>query len=348
MIKNNVEKTEHFAPLDYLRVVCVIYIVGLWHMVSYTDIEGFKHIQSYPFLQQSTYCVLSAFTFLSGFLAFREFKGAKDVLKYYLKRLIRLWPLFALAEIAMVLLGINEGKMLPWVLAGLGWAKEPFPLTLWFVGMIFLFYLLNPVISSKKLYLGISAAVLVEVAFILLNFFLRTDERLWFYWPFFVTGSIVRRIPWKEWSGKLKETKITLIKAVAAVLCIAGFVPVLVFAEDSDFSYKTYLSAILFIAGGIMLFGLIKVKLLNTIIAQIAYASMCAYLYHRVFFTILCKVLGKKISLLPVWILFLILFFGVSYLLQFGYDKAVGVISGAVSGAVEKNKKKKTKKRKKH
>ena len=127
-------------------------------------------------MQQSTYCVLSAFTFLSGFLAFREFKGAKDVLKYYLKRLIRLWPLFALAEIAMVLLGINEGKMLPWVLTGLGWAKEPFPLTLWFVGMIFLFYLLNPVLSSKKWYIGLICAVCAEALFVVLNLTLATDD----------------------------------------------------------------------------------------------------------------------------------------------------------------------------
>ena len=330
MIKNNVEKTEHLASLDYMRVLCVAYIVGLWHMVSYTDIKGFGQIQSYPFLQQSTYCVLAAFTFLSGFLAFREFKGIRDVFKYYLRRLIRLWPLFALAEIAMVLVRINDGKMLPWVLTGLGWVKEPFPLTLWFVGMIFLFYLLNPVISSKKLYLGISVAVLVEVALLVLNVFLQIDERLWFYWPFFVTGSIVRRIPWKEWTEKIKETQIVLIKAVAAVSCIAGFAVLLGFAADQDFTYKTYIEAMLFIAGGILLFSLIKVKVLNTIIAKIAYASMCAYLYHRVFFTILCKILGKKIASLPVWILFLILFFGVAYLIQFVYDKVVEAISGAV------------------
>ena len=331
MNKTAQKKTEYFAFSDYMKILCVAYVVGLWHMVSYTEIEGLLQIQSVPFLKQCTYCVLATFTFLSGFLAFREFGGMKDAGRYYLKRLIRLWPLFALAETAMVLLGLNDGKMLPWVLPGLGWLKEPFPLTLWFVGMIFLFYLLNPVISSKKLLLAIGVSVLAEALFVILNLTLHTDERLWFYWPLFVAGNMVRRIPLKAWITKLNSSEVILMKAAAAVVCLAGFTAVTVFLPGEGFSYKTYIEAMLFIAGGISLFSLIKNKTLNGIVKQIAYATMCTYLFHRVFFTILCKMIGKKIGSLPLWILSVILCFGTGYLIQFVYEKAAETITGMVT-----------------
>ena len=274
--KMSESKKERFAALDCMRALGILYIVCFWHMTSYTDNELFKQIRSAPVFERVTFCVLACFTFMSGFLAYREFSNCKDVLKYYAKRIIRLWPLFALAAVFMVLTGINPAKTLPLVLCGLGWLKEPFPLTLWYVGMIFAFYVLNPVLSSKKLYVSIPCAVLAEGVFVIANRFAHTDERLWFYWPFFVIGSYACRF----WGRKLPKSP-----------------------------------------------GDTRIKAVYMIFAKISYASMCAFLYHRVFYTVLGKAFGIRINSVLSYVLSLAAFFGLAYLVQFAYDFLVGRIA---------------------
>ncbi len=70
-------------------------------MKAYVKSEQFNAVFSSNFTFQLTYAVLATFTFVSGFLAYRTFDNLADVGRYYGKRLVRIYPLFALSCVLM-------------------------------------------------------------------------------------------------------------------------------------------------------------------------------------------------------------------------------------------------------
>ena len=76
--------------LDCARAVCMLYIVGFWHLFDYTG----KSIVN-PLTSQITYGVLATFTFISSFfLGRKKITDMKSVLSFWGKRLIHFYPLF--------------------------------------------------------------------------------------------------------------------------------------------------------------------------------------------------------------------------------------------------------------
>lgn len=70
--------------LDCARAVCMLYIVGFWHLFDYTG----KNIVN-PLTSQITYGVLAVFTFISGyFWGKKKITDMKSVLSFWIKRLI--------------------------------------------------------------------------------------------------------------------------------------------------------------------------------------------------------------------------------------------------------------------
>ena len=109
--------------------------------------------------------------FISGFLLSQTdsvISSLKDIKKFYLKKFIRIYPLYwvALASLIIIfgLLQINPGHVNPYnfsldnVLLHFFGLQGIFPYTsiqsMWFVGVIVLFYLLYPIIVyfSKNLF----------------------------------------------------------------------------------------------------------------------------------------------------------------------------------------------------
>ncbi len=328
---------RYYCEPDYVRSICVIYIVCFWHMVSYTDISGFKNFRSQNNFEQITYCVLACFMIISGFFAYREYHGFKDVLKYYAGRFLRLWPLFAIAEIAMVFLGINDRQMLPYVLCGLGWLKKPYPLTLWFAGVIFLFWLLSPLLSMKKWQISAGIAVTAEVIFVALSVFFTADERLYFYWPFFAAGCFFGKlIREKDFRITIDTLRGRIITVAISLTCIALSVLISFITDSKDFKTATIPAAVLFIAGWFLFFHVLHCKFTDTIARHITYASMCMYLFHRVFFDILCRRAGFKVNSVGAWILAVLLIFTAGYAIQFLYDFLTGLPKKVLNPKTEK------------
>ena len=71
--------------LDCARAVCMLYIVGFWHLFDYTG----KNIVN-PLTSQITYGVLAVFMFfISGyFWGKKKITDMKSVLSFWIKRLI--------------------------------------------------------------------------------------------------------------------------------------------------------------------------------------------------------------------------------------------------------------------
>ena len=139
--------------LDNIRALCMIWIVGIWHMSDYCD-NAINNI----FTQNITYGVLGAFTFLSGvMMGGYSIESLQDLRKFYKKRLLRIYPLFAVSCTSLLVLHylmhvqlISGVSQYIFTMLGLSIILTPAPGTIWYVSMILLFYILTPFLIYKE------------------------------------------------------------------------------------------------------------------------------------------------------------------------------------------------------
>jgi len=104
---------ERDITLDVTRALCIMWIVGYFHLADYVK-DVFFH--TYLFGQTSNYNtigVLSTFTFLSGyFLKKYEINSIQDAILFYKKRIRRFWIPFFLS--ALILHVVTIAMHHPW------------------------------------------------------------------------------------------------------------------------------------------------------------------------------------------------------------------------------------------
>lgn len=297
-----------------MRSICVIYIVGFWHLVEYMSIE-IQKLTFNSFTYQTTYCVLATFTLLSGFFAaHNSIKNSKDIILYYKKKILRLYPLFILACILFVICGYNSWSSLPIYLIGLGEIIPPFPVTLWFMCMIFMFYFLTPflirIINPHKKFFFF---LIVEVIFLGAHIMFGIDIRLTYYWVFYYLGLIIK---FNNWHLKFNK------KIILTTICFFIYI-ILSLSLGEEFVFLTFFCASTFVYSvSSILFFLFSRRKSNKLITTVSYASMCAYLFHRpIYYTL--KYWGGVFSVPESYFICLPLVFLISWLIQFGYDRLV-------------------------
>lgn len=344
MENRDIEKYAHERneTFDFMRIFCVIWIVGFWHMKAYIASDIYFTIFSTPFTFQLTYAVLASFTFISGYFAHRQYCGMADVFGYYAKRMIRIWPLFALAALSLVAININVGETLPAILLGAGWIVQPFPMTIWFICMIFVFYLLNPLIAQKNSVAAMFMAIGIEIGFYCLYITFETDARMHFYWIFYAFGSFSRRsnaaeileniaLQMKESrnDSKVESFRVTLVNLFCRYLLLGCF-PAFVFISISSgtiLSYRSIVVGFFFIIALYMISSIAssskKLAFLHHIARAGSYASLCVFLFHRLVFFELCQHFGGKFSIMVAYVAALPTVFIIGYFIQFIYDSFI-------------------------
>ena len=136
--------------LDASRAFCMLWIVGIWHVVN---LDRFK-----PGIEVITIGVLALFTFISGYFLGGRLESCKEILCFYKKRLKRFYPLFVLSCITLYVLHlidnsivyINSFLQLLLSITGLAGFTSMMPLTIWYFCMIMFFYLVTPFITSRR------------------------------------------------------------------------------------------------------------------------------------------------------------------------------------------------------
>lgn len=127
---------------DIARTLCVLYIVGFWHMLDYYQLSN--EFVNCNFI---TTGVLSCFTFLSGL-----FLGKKNISikEFYVSRFKRFALLLYVSAISFYVVGyIDDVSTLIGTITGLSCFGLPWARTLWYFSMMILFYLMTPFLLYK-------------------------------------------------------------------------------------------------------------------------------------------------------------------------------------------------------
>lgn len=281
--------------------------------------------------------LLGLFFFISGYFFSRSFQRYNQTgISFFFSRLLRIFPpyLFALFLYVFVMEISFRKKDLFIYLLGTQFLFTPNftkpVVTIWFVSAILLFYLIFAVLlaktrSAKELIIG---AGLVFAGAYALHFWTGLiDERFYKYFIVFLIGILLTRLVFlsKNLSGEQM-----LIKFIIAVL------------STYIYSYALYLNptsplyilgAVLFIISwAVLLFALatkIKFPFIMEAAALVSYLSFFAYLLHRPIWHWLVRAFSIESSRDQIFFkLFpgLMAVFILSYFLQYGYDRLLGVV----------------------
>jgi len=298
---------------DIARAICVLEIVGLWHMFDYIP----KVSWSSNFIEP-TLVVLATFTFLSGlFLG----KKKQSIGTFYFNRIKRFYLLLVLSLLSFYLGGqIGSIKQLLFAATGISCFVLPQPMTLWYFSMMIVFYLLTPLIlldtytndGSIKYQRIIIRGLLIELIMFVISCLFSIDERILLYFPFYLLG-IITPID--------KVTTLINLRLKTFTIGISLIIVGLLFSIG-------WFKDLLTMGGGmlILLFlsSLLESHLYSTvkrILLLVSYSSMCAYLFHRQVYYVLRYLTGNEeyvpYGMIPIMIIVL---FIVSFCIQKVYD----------------------------
>lgn len=278
--------SKRYASLDLARAILTIYIVGFWHLMNYVD--GFKGYHNL-FTEILTIVSLASFTIMSGFLV-----GLKDIeissgslINFYKSRLSRLYPPLFVALTLFVLSGLSDFGVYIKSIFLLSMIIPPPPITIWYVCMIVLFYIMAPyIIFFRKRTLNLIFYCSILFIFMtLININTRIfDMRVLIYFPSFCFGI------WLAKNQHVVTSKLIYTSATIGILSAIG----LVRFYNIDFSTKeiSFLeisiasTPVAFFASVAFIGFFLKLKItnLNYFVYIISYASMFMYLFHRIIF----------------------------------------------------------------
>ena len=298
---------------DIARALCVLEIVGFWHMIDYINCYD-------PTIRLVgwglTGAVLSCFTFISGF--FLGKKQVIDVKSFYVLRLKRFFvPLFITTLFFVAMGQIMSVKQFIFTLTGLTcFFPNLQPMTIWYFSMIIVLYLITPFLLGESKNKFLLKSFSIFLFFLLLYHVQHLDHRILLYYPFYVVGILSSQ------ESVVKVVQNNVIGCMVFVLWI-----VICFCVK-DKSLMEYMVMNVF---GVYLILFISQKVehnipkLNNIFSYLSYASMFAYLFHREVYMVF-QILFKKllnfeaIPIIVVPIMIIILFIA-SYYGQKTYDK---------------------------
>lgn len=305
-------------PFDLARSICVIWIVGFWHMLQYLPEDLQLSDAALPIFKSITMGVLACFTFLSGyFLKKYEYHSFHDALVFYKKRFLRFYPLFVVATFSLLICGSTIRQII-FATVGLSLLCPPPIQTLWYFSMLLLFYLITPLLKIRRGDFRKNMISIGVVLIVLVLSYLFFDKRLVIYFPFYVLGLIV--------PNRIVDKMLNPISLVAAIAC---FVFLCIWGQEN-----IMLQIVQSLCGFIVILSFCKLVYFDGLqrpVSFVAEASMCAYLFHRPLYTIILIALRKltqyQYMSIPVALISLLVLFVVAYFIQTLYNRLIHQIS---------------------
>lgn len=311
--------------LDCARALCMLWIVGVFHMY------GYMGRQATAFMTEITYGTLSTFVYLGGgFVGRVKFDSptvngtVRLVWGYYKKRIVRIYPLMFIASIGFMVTYGGSWKISIANFFGVTMLVGKAPLTLWFVGMQILFYIITPwlQIVSKRVN-RLIPCIVVYLCFYVMTQLAGSDTRLLMYFPVWCAGLYIgeRHI--------MERQKLSWINLL--IFCFIGLA--CIYGDAGEVTSGTSVIGFILMGAFIVIFlefcrAISKCRRLTDVLCKISYASMVAYMFHRPTFCVLQYVIGN-FSFWTAYLLILPTFLIVCYGIQAVYDRFVRNVSKA-------------------
>ncbi len=187
-------KQSRIIEFDVLRTICILWIVGAWHLCTYSPaLRAFHRPETALFKT----IILGMFFYISAYLLASKYSinSITEIKVFLLKRYLRIYPMYL--TILAILLCFKKITATDFLISAFHLnmiLKTPL-LTLWFVTMIFLFYIITSILLYKYSHKKLAAFCLVShIIFCLLiattNYI---DERMVLYTPIYCLGIFVAK-----------------------------------------------------------------------------------------------------------------------------------------------------------
>lgn len=287
------KNSEKLIFVEYLKTFSMLYIVGYWHLFDYTS---YLPIFLYPASEKLAFITLGLFTLISGFLSGKSIIKNPKTIDFYVKRIIRIYPMYLVAIVLFFIYNLNDGLTSLKSLFLVSMLYGPAPRTLWFIAMIMLFYIIAPFLvksaeNIKKYFLFVTFVMAVLMIFKLT--FKTADIRLFLYFPCFCAGiyCAINGI----------ENRLFNIKN-AIIVMIVGLLSYLVTTDSGIIEKLKEISWILSISYLIFLAGYrSRAKFTNIgFIVFLSYSSYAMYLLHRPIYMTLKSVYFPESGVLQI------------------------------------------------
>ena len=251
---------QKLPEIDMLRIISILIVVFLIHIpLSYAYYFYIDLNQFSVFLVNNVgiYVSMGSFVFVSGFGLYlnpnnRRINSVKKLTSFLKKRFIRVFPLYWIAIVLFLFfVGYSTTDPLYLLFHFLGMQMIVAPnfgppmLTLWFIGIIVIYYLIYVVLNSlgsiKRI---IPASIAIFFFFVLLKgFFGLVEYRFFYYYFIFITGIIAAHIYTSPLYNRFKERlrKISSVILLLVPLCTA-ILGLITFQFLTQFTFSTFVS----------------------------------------------------------------------------------------------------------
>jgi len=317
---------ERYAEADAIRSLCMVYIIGFWHLHVYSPY--LPRLSSLTGSLMFTYWCLGLFFFISGFLlaaAHAGMAGAAAILSFYARRAIRLYPPYVVALLSFYVFGICDVTFEQMVnsIVLVAMLVGDSPETLWFINLIILYYLATPfLICDKHRHQWWLVVVLLLGCLFVIH--LRTnaiDIRVFQYAPSYAVGLLCGRE--REFRKRFLSRK---GRSVGVILCAALVALGSVTGRTGTLAIWAVCPPLLAPAVWGFAGRIVRCDRVAQVFRRIGYLSFMAYLIHRIAFGAANQFFrpGNAYSAWVYWVgLVLPATLIAAFLLQAVYDRAV-------------------------
>ncbi len=251
---------QKLPEVDIFRIISILIVVIAIHIPISYAYNFYLDLDQYGvFLVNNVgiYVAMGSFVFVSGFGLYlnpnnRNLRSSKKIFSFLKKRFIKIFPLYWIA-IILFLFFVGYSDFDPLYLMyhffGLQIVVAPHfgppMLTLWFIGIILIYYLIYVILNSLgSIKLIIPASICILFFFFFLSgVFGLVENRFYLYYSMFIVGIIVASIYTSPLYNRIKErlrtihpTVLLLIPLCSAVL---GFIALCFLTQ---FTYSSFIS----------------------------------------------------------------------------------------------------------
>jgi len=236
---------SRLTELDILRIVSILIVVILIHIPNdyaysfYMDLDPYI---GYLLHTSGIYVAMGSFAFISGFGLYlnknnRNINNVEKLSKFLQKRFFRVFPLYWIALVLFIFF-LGYSNLDPfYILAhvfGIQMIVAPLYgppiLTLWFIGIIVIYYLIFIVLSySGSIYRILPISIVILFLFAFLNiFFGLVEYRFFFYYLPFILGIVIANIYttplFNRIIERIKNTHKWFPLIIALTIAVLGFI----------------------------------------------------------------------------------------------------------------------------